>query len=823
MAVHADIEDDDQTIKLSEKPEIQTTATVNGEKKAEPVGEVTIIDTVSYMGLTPGKTYKLSGVLMDKASGTPLLVDGQQITAEKEFTPENANGTEEMTFTFDASALAGKSLVVFETLTLDGKEVAVHTDITDEGQTVEFITPDKPEIKTTATVNGEKKAEPKGEVTIIDTVSYSGLTPGKTYKLSGVLMDKSTGEKLLVGDKEVTAGKEFTPESASGTEEMTFTFDASALAGKSVVVFEALYNEGVEVAVHTDINDEGQTVEFTTPEKPEIKTTATVNGEKKAEPKSDVTITDTVSYTGLTPGKTYKLSGVLMDKGTGEKLLVEGKEVTAEKEFTPENANGTEEMTFTFDASALAGKSVVVFETLTLEGKEVAVHTDITDEGQTVDFIEPDKPYLETEATVDGEKEVDPLDEITITDKVSYFNLTPGKPYKISGVLMDKATGEKLLVDGKEVTAEVDFTPEQPNGSVEIPFTFSAVELAGKSIVVFETLYHEGVELFVHADINDKNQTITIRGRGGLVIKKTAEDNFVEGVSFLVTGKDYAKKFKTNKNGEIHVDNLAPGEYTVTEISDKVTARYEIQEGKTVTVTAGDTAEVKFHNKLLRGQITSRKTDTQGNPLEGVTFGLFAKDAKEFTAEKAIATAKTDKAGKFQFTDVPYGDYQIKELEALPGYVMLAGTVPVKVDSSTVTLEDIQNAKTQIVISKIDSATGKELPGAKLELKDKDGKVVESWTTTDKPHTIEKLPAGEYVLHEVSAPKGYELAEDIKFTVKDDGEAITIVMKDKPSNSVETPQTGDRGWLLALAVFGVSLGGVVISLVLSRKKKNENE
>ncbi len=82
--------------------------------------------------------------------------------------------------------------------------------------------------------------------------------------------------------------------------------------------------------------------------------------------------------------------------------------------------------------------------------------------------------------------------------------------------------------------------------------------------------------------------------------------------------------------------------------------------------------------------------------------------------------------------------------------------------------------------------------------------------------------ANEYVLHEVSAPKGYELAEDIKFTVKDSGEPITIVMKDKPSGSVDTPQTGDRGWPLALAVFGVSLGGVVVSAVLGRKKKERD-
>uniref|UniRef100_UPI002AC8B9B8 VaFE repeat-containing surface-anchored protein n=1 Tax=Acutalibacter intestini TaxID=3093659 RepID=UPI002AC8B9B8 len=573
----------------------------------------------------------------------------------------------------------------------------------------------------------------------------------------------------------------------------------------------------LEVCTHADIEDKDQTVTFS--EKPEIKTTATVNGEKKVEPKGEITITDTVSYTGLTPGKTYKLSGVLMDKGTGGKLLVDGKEVTVEKEFTPESASGTEEITFTFDSSALAGKAVVVFETLYHEGKEVAVHADINDEGQTVEFTTPDKPEIKTEATVNGEKEVDPLEEVTIIDTVSYSGLVPGKPYRISGILMDKSTGEKLLVDGKEVTAEVEFTPENATGTVEIPFTFNASTLAGKSIVVFETLYQEDVEVFVHADINDKSQTITIRGLGVLIIKKTAEDNFVEGISFLITGKNYSKKFKTDKNGEIRVEGLAPGEYTVTEISDKVTARYEIQEGKTVTITTGDLAEVKFHNKLLRGQIVGRKTDTEGNPLEGVLFGLFPKDAKEFTQEKAVATAKTDKAGKFQFDKVPYGGWQIVELEPLPGYVPLDDSIKVTVDSSTVTLEDIENAKTQIVISKVDSVTGKELTGAKLEIRDKDGKVLESWTTDGKPHTMDRLPAGEYVLHEASAPNGYLLAEDVKFTVKDSDEAITVVMKDRPKDHPGTPNTGDTGWRLALAVFGVSLGGVVLSLVISRKKK----
>lgn len=315
-------------------PEIGTTATVDGEKTAEPVSEVTIVDTVRYSGLTVGKTYKLSGVLMEKETGKPLEVDGKQVTAEKEFTPRAESGTEELSYTFSASALAGKSVVVFEDLFEGENKVASHTDIEDEGQTVTFT---EPKIGTTATANGEHTAEPVGEITIVDTVAYSGLIPGKEYMVKGVLMDKATGEKLLVDGKEITAEATFRANKAEGTIDIPFTFDASALAGKTVVAFETLYRDKLEVCAHADIEDKNQTVTFS--EKPEIKTTATVNGEKKAEPVGEVTITDTVSYTGLTPGKPYKLSGVLMDK-----------------------ASGTEEITFTFDASALAGKSVVVCE-----------------------------------------------------------------------------------------------------------------------------------------------------------------------------------------------------------------------------------------------------------------------------------------------------------------------------------------------------------------------------------------------------------------------------------------------------------------------------
>ena len=266
------------------------------------------------------------------------------------FTPAEASGTIEVLFTFDASALTGKAVVVFETLYIGEEEVTSHTDIEDEGQTVTFV--EGPKIGTTATVDGQHTAAPSGEVTIVDVVAYSGLTPGETYKVSGILMDKATGEPLLVGEDQaqVTAEVEFTPESSDGTVELTYTW-TPALAGTTIVVFETLYSDGVEIAAHMDINDEAQTVEITEPEKPTLGTTATVDGQHTADPTGKITIVDVVEYTGLTPGKTYTISGVLMDKATNQPLLVDGAEITAEVEFTSESADGTVELTYTLDAS----------------------------------------------------------------------------------------------------------------------------------------------------------------------------------------------------------------------------------------------------------------------------------------------------------------------------------------------------------------------------------------------------------------------------------------------------------------------------------------
>ena len=768
-------------------PEIGTTATVDGEHVAEPAEEITLVDTVTYKNLKVGETYKISGVLMDKSTGEPLLVNEQPVIAELEFTPTSSEGSVELTYTFDGSALAGKSVVVFEDLYQGENVVASHADITDEGQTITF---GKPAIGTTATIDGEKTAQPSEQVTITDTVEYSSLTVGQEYTLKGVLMDKSTGEPLQVNDQQVTSEATFIPAESNGTVDVLFTFDATGLERKSLVVFETLFQGETEIAGHEDIEDEGQTVNFV--EEPKIGTTATVDGQHTADPVGEITIVDVVEYTGLTPGKTYTISGVLMDKATNQPLLVDDAKVTAEVEFTPEEPSGTVELTYTLDASTLAGTTIVVFETLYQDDVEIAAHADINDEAQTVEITEPEKPTLGTTATVDGQHTADPTGEITIVDVVEFTGLIPGKTYTISGVLMDKATGEPLLLDGAIVTAEVEFTPESADGTVELTYTLDASLFAGTSIVVFETLYQDGVEIAAHADINDEAQTVTIEPRGGLLIQKTSEDGVLEGFTFLVEGENYSQTFVTDGAGTIYIEELDPGEYTVTEQESELTARYEIPTGQTVTVTAEEATTVEFYNQLLRGKITGHKTGAEQAPLEGVTFGLFDAEVTEFTEETAIEVTSTNEAGEFTF-EAPYGNYQVAELETVPGYVTMKESVAVELDKTDVDLEDIANSQTVVHFSKVDKDTGEELPGAVLELYAPDGSLLDTWETSDIPHVIPGLPVGEgYVLREVTAPEGFEITEDVTFNVEDTTEIQTITMEDeKTPDQPEEPEEPD--------------------------------
>jgi hypothetical protein len=500
VAAHESITDKDQTIYF---PEISTSLTddVTGGHMAEAAENMSLTDTVNYKGLRPGREYVLKGILMDKATGKELLINGETVTQELRFTPDDTDGSVDMTFTFDGSALAGKAVVAFESCLYDGKEIAVHHDIDSEEQTV-YI----PEIETKLTNDktGTHEALAEKEMSLTDTVPYHNLIPGKEYTMKGVLMDKATGKELVINGNTVTQEVTFTPEKADGSVELTFTFDGSALAGKTVVAFEDCYYDGKEIAVHHDIKSKDQTVDI-----PKI-VTELVNdatGDHEAAASTEMSLTDKVSYYNLKVGKEYTMKGTLMDKTTGELLLINGEQVTKEVIFTPEQPDGSVELTFTFDGSALAGKSVVAFEDCFRDGKEVAVHHDIDSKEQTVDI-----PDISTELKDDvtGSHAAEASGEMSLTDVVPYHNLIPGKEYTMKGVLMDKETGKELVINGNTVTQEVTFTPEKADGSVELTFKFDGTSLGGKTVVAFESCLYDGKEVAVHHDIDSKEQSVDI-------------------------------------------------------------------------------------------------------------------------------------------------------------------------------------------------------------------------------------------------------------------------------------------------------------------------
>ena len=214
------------------------------------------------------------------------------------------------------------------------------------------------------------------------------------------------------------------------------------------------------------------------------------------------------------------IKGLKIDRETGENIAgtLFGLFSNNETTFTEETAILTAESNEggIFEFTDVPYGEYIVRELKPAEGylpNEENYTVTISENKEIIEItIENDKiPELGTTATIDGKKEFTVNGDITIDDVVSYKHLTTGKEYTIKGVLMDKSTGKQFLVDGKEVCSEVTFTPETADGEVTVSFTFDGSVITKETeIVAFETLYCEGTEIAVHADIEDENQTVTI-------------------------------------------------------------------------------------------------------------------------------------------------------------------------------------------------------------------------------------------------------------------------------------------------------------------------
>ena len=755
IADHKDINDIDQTVTVK-APVIGTTAVdaADGDKTVTGEENVAVRDTVHYNNVTPGKTYKVIGTLYEKVLDKNGKVtkkvfkdkDGTPVTAEANFTAEDSYGNVDVTFYFDGSSLKeGTSLVAFESLSYNDNEIASHADVNDSGQTV-IIT--KPKLSTTATdaLDGDKNLIGEDNATIVDTVHYMNVTPGKTYKVSGTLYEKVTDKDGKVTKKQlldadgnpVTAETEFVPEDTYGTVDVTFTFDGSLLKDNTpVVAFESLSYKDKEIASHSDIEDEDQTVTMHTSE---IGTTATdkLDGDKTVIADAESTVTDKVEYDHVLTGKAYTMAGILMDAKTGLPVLtgegakkyteddltkftsglmsvlgfqsntysikvkdkdwgngaaivknadgsytydasertenkdgtwtvktdtqtlteqedgtwkltgLEGSgsatadggtsfvrnieetykadevEVTdngidwsnakklptasidlakvkayAEEnkdllsclvyktaEFTPEKESGSIDMDYTFNSNdvidRLSGetKNLVVFEVMfkgSIENASdetpvsiVASECDKDNEGQTVKLAPSTIGTTATDKS-DGDHELMAGKDAVITDEVKYEGLIPGKEYTLHATLMDKKTGEPLKVADKGVTAELKFTPNSESGTVSINLgEFDATSLDGHTLVVFEELTKQSdidgkttdVTVAEHKDINDEGQSVTVTSTpAGSTYGKTGVDMtniaIAIGILLIAAGCATAYGIKSRKTTKGDADESA--------------------------------------------------------------------------------------------------------------------------------------------------------------------------------------------------------------------------------------------------------------------------
>ena len=418
-----------------------------------------------------------------------------------------------------------------------------------------------------------------------------------------------------------------------------------------------------------------------------------------------------------------------------------------------------------------------------------------------------------------------------------------------------------LLYLGKYEIMEVS----APYGYVKNP-EIQEVELvyAGQEIAIRDTVNssfyndYQGVEIslakFMEHDelfgIGDNDEYKTVRfglfadeeiiAADGTSIPKNgliAEVSLNEDMQAVIAEKlpfshYYVQEIATDEhyilNGEKYLVNL----------------EYMGQEMTMVSVDCG-----QFVNKLKRGTVKGIKVNGSEEPLENALFGLFNIDCTEFTADNAIVTSESDSEGNFEFTDIPYGEYIVREIEAPIGYILSNESYPVTISEDGEIIEiSVKNKPITVEISKRD-VHGNELVGAEMELINSDGETVDKWTSDGKNHVISGLSTGKYVLKEIAAPDGYVIATYIEFeifadgsvslknaettAVSEDGNPLIVMVDEAEKVPEKTPEipnipvtpgipTGDAGRNpIGLIMLIAGLCGLVIVSIIHRKRENE--
>ena len=332
--------------------------------------------------------------------------------------------------------------------------------------------------------------------------------------------------------------------------------------------------------------------------------------------------------------------------------------------------------------------------------------------------------------------------------------------------------------------------------------------------------------LFAAEDIQAADGTVI--PADGLISEISLDENMTAVIAEKIPfGKYYVQEIATDEhyvlNGEKYL----------------VTFEYMGQEVTTVSIDCG-----QFVNELKRGKVEGIKVNESDEPLENAVFGLFTADCVKFSRDTAVMTAASDENGFFEFTDVPFGQYIVREIESPSGYILSDKEYAVSIAEDGEVIEiTAENKPVTVEISKRD-VYGNELKGAKMQIIDSEGNIVDEWTSDGTDHIVTKIPVGNYTLKEIAAPDGYVIATDIKFSIDvygnvtvenadaaviaEDGTPIVIMVDEaKPSLpntprtvTTDNPHTGvssDNGICIYLMIGSVML----LSLIFASRKNNE--
>ena len=404
------------------------------------------------------------------------------------------------------------------------------------------------------------------KVDLTDKLMYQNLDTKLEYTVfSELRLVNKDGQDV---GKLAEKTSKFTPKTPSGTYKVQFeNTDMTKAKGLKVVAYQTLFDKDGLVVSHADITDEDQTVLV-----PEIGTKAQGVVDNIIPSSGKVEFFDTVEYKMLLKNKEYdvvaELHEVVMKNGVktdgGIAKDKDGREIIVKDKFTTKDENGKHKVKFSFEAGGkFEGKEYVVFEKVYKNGYLWGVHADITDEGQTVKSVE-----IHTTATdnKDNDKYVSLDKDAQIKDIIAHKNLVTGKEYTVVGEahIRDengKDLGIATKKDGsKAISSKKFILDEKP---IELLFNVDASKLEGKSIVIFEKIYHGDILLATHEDINDKEQTVKVVDiRTTLTSDKTKSHvvemgkvSLTDTVKYrnLEVGKEYtfkARLMTKDKNGK---------------------------------------------------------------------------------------------------------------------------------------------------------------------------------------------------------------------------------------------------------------------------------